>query len=126
MPTSAPPDRFARFVKDLALYVQTDKINERVATNGELAWGIWVSVPLALLAGYEAARHYSTFVPIVTYLAALSLLRLADIWAIRRGWSRWQRVALNVALALVLQGVVWLTALESCDPATMHCTRVFF
>ena len=123
-----PPDRFARFMKDLALYfvnVQAGKISDTVVIKGEMTWGLWVSVPLAFLAGYEATRHHSAFVAICMYLVALSLLRLADIWSIRRRWSRWKRVALNVALAFLLQGVVLLTALETCDPATMRCRRVF-
>lgn len=122
-----PPDRFAQFMKDLARYfinVQAGKISNTVVIKGEMAWGLWVSLPLALLAGYEATRHHSLFVAICMYLIALGTLRLADIWAIRRRWSRWKRAALNIALAFVLQGVVLLTALESCDPVTMRCRRV--
>jgi hypothetical protein len=124
-----PPDRFGQFMKDLALYflnVQAGKISDTVVIKGEMAWGLWVSVPLAFLAGYEASRHHNTFMAISMYLIALASLRLVDLWAIRRRWSRWKRVALNVALAFVLQGVVSLTALETCDPATMRCQRVFF
>jgi hypothetical protein len=124
-----PPDRFARFMKDLALYfvnVQAGKINNTVVIKGEMSWGLLVSLPLALLAGYEASRHHSLFMAACLYLVALSFLRLADLWALRRRWSRWKRAALNVALAFVLQGVVLLTALETCNPQTMTCRRVFF
>lgn len=124
-----PPDRFGRFMSDLALYfinVQAGKISDTAVIKGEMTWGLWASAPLALLAGYEATRHHSLLVAVSLYLVVLALLRLADLWALRRRWSRWKRVSLNVALAFMLQGVVLLTALETCDVATMSCRRILF
>jgi hypothetical protein len=128
-PNVPPHERFTQFMKDLARYfasVQFGRIEFTAVIRREMRWGLALSPVLALLPGLEAMRHHRPWLVVAIFVVCLSLMRLADIGALRRRWSRWKRVILNITLAFGMVGLVSLSSIEVCNPETMICRRLLY
>jgi hypothetical protein len=123
-PRTLPPNRFERFMKDVGLYflnVQSGKISPENAAKGT-PWGFVLSVLLATLPGYEATRHHAAWVAIAVYCVVLAVLQFLE----RRDWKLRVKVTLKIVVALCVEALVLVSAMEICDAQQMACHRVFF
>ena len=96
-----------------------------------VSWAFVVDLILATIPAGDAAIDYDDGrVTFFVYFTVLAALRLADRWAVGRSADKGKRTALRIkvkiAIIVLAEMIVVVSAMEACDAALEYCRRVFF
>lgn len=86
----------------------------------------FVDVLIACILLLGGNRIHGPFAAFVLYGLTLAILRALDGNAARNGRSLWSRATIKVIVILVVEGLVMLSGMETCDINMANCHRVFF